>query len=748
MYRIACFFFFLINFSPGANVSAQCIVVDAATPYQQNFETTDGNWVAGGTSSDWQWGQPLKATITGAAQGQNCWITGGLTGSSYNASQRSFLVSPCFDFTSLTDPYIEFDIFWEQEFTYDGASFQYSLDNGLSWLNVGSLGEPVNCFNNNWFNYGNILNMTGLGSNKEGWSGTIKPSSGSCSGGNGSGAWVKASHSLTALSGKPNVKFRFTFGAGTTCNSYDGFAVDNIKISNAPSPNVDFTFSCINNRQLSFTNTSPLCFNAFNWDFGDPASGASNTATSFNATHTFSAPGKYNIVLTAPGGGGSIIFVAKTIHIMDVNATVLNVITCANDNNASATAIVTADTGIHAIAYSWNTTPISNSSTISGLGQGTYVITVTANNACTAMDTVVITNPIALTHNIVKTDATCGNANGYIGITPNGGYKPYTYLWTPLVSSNASANNLLPGNYFIKIIDSAGCRDSVPISLINNGGVSVAIANKSDVKCSGGNTGSATAVVAGTGGTYSYQWLPSGGNAATANNLTAGLYHVIVNDASGCTDTATVQINEPLTALAASVKSYPTFCGLNNGAAKVLVSGGVGPYLYNWTPGNYNTDSISNLTPGTYNLTITDANGCIISKQALIPAGTFPQINSITPTNIPCFGQQTGGANVTVSGGVPPYTFNWNNGSSTFTDNPLVNVFAGTYQLTVKDANGCTSGLLSVTINQPLKALQHSVIVNNISCTSVLGSAVINESGGTFPLPAPVLPDWRSHDRN
>ncbi len=712
---------------------AQCIVVNSSAIYDEKFETSDGNWVAGGTLSDWVWGHPAKSIITGAAQGQNCWITGGLTGNVYNAGQRSFLVSPCFNFSLLTDPYIEFDIFWEQEFRYDGASFQYSIDNGISWLNVGSLGEPVNCLNNNWFNYGNILNMTGLGPNKEGWSGTIKPSSGSCSGGNGSGAWVKATHSLTALAGKANVKFRVTFGAGTTCNTYDGFAVDNIKISNATSPNVDFTFSCINNRQVSFTNTSPLCFNAFHWDFGDPASGAANTATSYNAAHTFSAPGKYDVVLTASGGGGPMISVAKTIYIMDVNATALNVITCANDNNASATAIVTADTGIHGIAYSWNTTPISNFATISGLGQGTYIVTVTANNACTAMDTVVITNPLALSHNLLKTDATCGNANGFIGITPNGGYKPYTYLWSPLVSSIASANNLMPGNYFVKIIDSAGCKDSVVISLVNNGGVSVAISNKINVKCFGGNTGSATANVTGTGGPYTYNWLPTGGNAATANNLTAGLYQVIVNDASGCTDTATVQINEPLTALAASVKAYVAFCGLNNGAARVFVSGGVGPYVYNWTPGNFTTDSINNLLPGNYNVTITDANGCIITKQVVITAGTFPQINSISPTNIACFGQQTGGANANVSGGVPPYTFNWNNGSTTFMGNPLQNVLSGTYQLSVKDANGCISSVQSVIITQPLKPLQHNVTVNNITCANVSGSAVINETGGTLP---------------
>ena len=85
-----------LSLSLVADVSAQCIIVDSVTPYFQDFEASDGNWSDGGLSSDWAWGHPNKNIITGAANGQNCWITGGLTGSAYNAGQRSYLISPCF----------------------------------------------------------------------------------------------------------------------------------------------------------------------------------------------------------------------------------------------------------------------------------------------------------------------------------------------------------------------------------------------------------------------------------------------------------------------------------------------------------------------------------------------------------------------------------------------------------------------------------------------------------------------------
>ena len=107
------------------------------------------------------------------------------------------------------------------------------------------------------------------------------------------------------LAGKPGVLFRFLFGAGTICNNYDGFAVDDILIGEAPPNAAAFTYTCINNNTANFSNSSALCPTGFSWDFGDPSSGTNNMATTANPSHTFSGPGKYTVTLTVSGPGNA-----------------------------------------------------------------------------------------------------------------------------------------------------------------------------------------------------------------------------------------------------------------------------------------------------------------------------------------------------------------------------------------------------------------------------------------------------------
>jgi hypothetical protein len=115
------------------SVNGQCSVPINTFPYNEGFETSGGGRFVGGTGSDWVWGTPSKPVITAAGGGTHCWIIGGLTASSYTNAEVSWLQSPCFDFTSLQYPYITFKVFWEMEQRFDGASLQYSTDNGTSW---------------------------------------------------------------------------------------------------------------------------------------------------------------------------------------------------------------------------------------------------------------------------------------------------------------------------------------------------------------------------------------------------------------------------------------------------------------------------------------------------------------------------------------------------------------------------------------------------------------------------------------
>ncbi|MFM8432409.1 MAG: hypothetical protein ACKOA1_06410 [Bacteroidota bacterium] len=191
-----------VSVPSGSIASSVCSATVNSFPYTESFENGAGNWFTGGTASDWALGSPSKSTINIAGDGSDCWVTGGLIGSAYNPGQRSWLQSPCFDFSSLLHPEIRFMIYWETEYQFDGGNLQYSIDNGATWQTLGDATQDA-CQSENWYNISSITNLSGIASPSSGWSGTTRPTSGSCRGGNGSGGWVTASYCLPQLAGLP-----------------------------------------------------------------------------------------------------------------------------------------------------------------------------------------------------------------------------------------------------------------------------------------------------------------------------------------------------------------------------------------------------------------------------------------------------------------------------------------------------------------------------------------------------------------
>lgn len=297
-------------------VQSQCLTSINRFPYREGFENDEGGWVAGGAGSSWAWGSPVKSIISGAGSGNNCWITGGLTNGAYNSGEASWLKSPCFDLSAITLPRISMKIFWDTEQQFDGASLQYSIDNGINWVTVGSPGAPTNCErSDNWYNTTAINYLNPLTTTKQGWSGNTRSGTGSCRGGGGSGKWVDVFHTIPAIGGQPLVQFRFLFGAGNICNNYDGFAVDDFEIDNTGMPDVSFDYSCIDALSLQFTSSTNGCINSWRWDFGDPATGTDNHATLPNFGHRFSGPGTYTVSLTVSGPFVSPNTITKTVTI-------------------------------------------------------------------------------------------------------------------------------------------------------------------------------------------------------------------------------------------------------------------------------------------------------------------------------------------------------------------------------------------------------------------------------------------------
>lgn len=362
------------------NSYAQCILT---FPAIEDFENNNGSWVPGGTNADWSWGAPVKSAISSAGSGQKCWISGGLAGAAYAGSQKSFVESPCYNLSSLQKPYLSFLIYWDTERQYDGGNLQYSINNGLSWLNLGTTGQPVDCIQKNWFNTPSITNLSGLASPTQGWSGTLQPTSGNCTGGGGSGDWVEAGICIGFLAGQPNVKFRFTFSSGSTCNAYDGIAFDRFTIAEAPIPQPIATFSCQGGNKVEFTGSSTLCPQQWNWNFGDNSTSA-DVANTQNAQYTYPAGGSYTVTLTT-----SHICSANGTTTITVNFPELTVltspVTCKDSKDGTASATVTAATSP---VFSWGTSPQTLGPDVNNLDVGTYQLNIQSADAC-SIDTII-----------------------------------------------------------------------------------------------------------------------------------------------------------------------------------------------------------------------------------------------------------------------------------------------------------------------------------------------------------------------
>lgn len=364
--------------------------------------------------------------------------------------------------------------------------------------------------------------------------------------------------------------------------------------------------------------------------------------------------------------------------------------TCGS-NNGTATASPSGGTGPY--SYSW--APSGGTGvTASNLAVGTYTVTVTDANGCTITATTSVTNTGGINSSITASaNIQCfGGNNGSATATPTGGTGPYTYAWTPSGGTAATATGLSPGTYTCTITDVNNCVTTSTVTITEPPALTVS-SSQTDVLCYGTANGNATVTIGGGTPGYTYAWSPSGGSSATASGLTAGTYTCNVTDLNGCTITQSFTITEPPQLTSTSTGLDVTCNGACNGQLVTIPGGGVQPYTFAWNTGCTNP-SCNNICPGTYTVTITDANGCTSSSTASVtepPAVTLS--TSVQDANC---GATDGSATVTPAGGVSPYTYSWSSGSTSATQN---NIGAGTYTVTVTDANGCTQTVTAVVGN-------------------------------------------------
>ncbi len=254
---------------------------------------------------------------------------------------------------------------------------------------------------------------------------------------------------------------------------------------------------------------------------------------------------------------------------------------------------------------------------------------------------------------------------------------------------------------------------------------------QNNVSCNGGSNGSATVNVTGGTAPYTYSWSPSGGTAATASGLSAGNYTVTVTDAASATTTQSFTITQPSALSKTSSQTNVSCFGGSNGSATVNVTGGTAPYTYSWSPSGGTAATATGLSAGTYTVTITDANNCTTTQNFTLTQPS-PLSSSGSQINIACNGTSTGSAAVSVSGGTAPYSYSWQNNGTTLpqTTASVSGLSAGSYTVTITDANGCTTSR-SFNLTQPAPFNTTGSQTNVSTYGGSDGSATVSASGGT-----------------
>ena len=362
---------------------------------------------------------------------------------------------------------------------------------------------------------------------------------------------------------------------------------------------------------------------------------------------------------------------------------------------------------------------------------------ITDASGCTTTVPATVTQPAtALSGTVAVTNVFCfGGTTGAINLTVTGGMPPYSFIWNNGALTE-DIFNLSAGSYSVTITDASGCTASTSASVTEpSSPVGGTIISQTNVSCFGGNKGAVS--VNGTGGFSPYEYKLNAGafqSSGTFGSLIAGIYNITIRDSNLCIFNLQVTITGPSVALAGSIAVTNVDCfGENSGVCDLSVIGGTPLYTYLWSNSAV-TEDINNLSAGNYSVTITDSNGCTQVLNASVGQPSAALAISITSTtDVSVYGGNDGSVTVTGSGGILPYGYSINGGSYQ-ASGTFGSLTAGTYNITVRDANLCTQNV-QVTITQPWIPLTANIVVqNNVSCNGGNnGSVSVTGWGGTLP---------------
>jgi gliding motility-associated-like protein len=371
---------------------------------------------------------------------------------------------------------------------------------------------------------------------------------------------------------------------------------------------------------------------------------------------------------------------------------------------------------------------------------GNYTATITDQKGCVKTLTTNLTQPDAVALNLpAVADTVCFSGfNGIASVVPAGGTPPYSFLWSVPGQATATATGLSSQAYQVTVTDAHGCTKMAQTTVAQKQAMAV-LAQQTLPKCHNGSDGTAAVVSVSYGNTpasltnfqFSWNTVPVQQNIAAVYLRAGQPYTVTASEPDGCTSSHTFTMGNPTAVVASITGSSPVKCpGEGSGWAAAGATGGTAPYTWLWGVSSTPNDSVGQgLYAGVNRVTVTDANGC--------PALTTVTIASPPPIEVQfqtesvhCFGDSSGGARASASGGTGPYQYKWSNGVQNIA---IQDIFAGVYDVTVTDDAGCTTHR-SAEVHQPAAPVSGTVDMREPRCFGDHnGRVIFHPAGGTPP---------------
>ena len=549
---------------------------------------------------------------------------------------------------------------------------------------------------------------------------------------------------LTVSGGTPDYQFIWSDGGpnvpGRTDLPQGNYSVS-IQDANGCEQVLNFTISAPQAMTLDFNAEMTSC---------DDSSDGSATALPSGGTPAYSylwedgqttqtavnlPEGSYSVTIT--DNNGCQISGAVSISSPPPISLSLNMTQALCFGSADGTATVQASGGTPPYTYLWSdgqTTP-----TATALAAGTYTVTVTDSNNCTAEESIEVSEPPALQLNTSAQPVSCdGTPDGTATAEVSGGTPPYNYLWSN-GQTTPTATDLDSGEYQVSVTDANGCQITGQAEVTAPPQLLVHIEGN-DVSCFQGSNGSLTAIIDSGTSPVNYLWS-TGDTTQTISGLMAGSYTVTVSDGSDCETIASAEVNQP-EALSANLTQQAASChNAFDGTATIAeVFYGTTPvsdlsqftFQWNTTPPQTGQTAYNLQGGSTVSVLITDPLGCSI--EASITVGNPEAVNGLIESqqDASCYGSADGSATAFATGGTPPYTYLWSSNAGSQTTATASDLPAGEYQVTIYDSEGCTA-FATAEINQP-QPLQSQLTAQDANCFGFAqGSATVQAQGGTPP---------------